>query len=74
MLPTRWKKTHFEVSPDMAEYIKQSTNKSLEKYKQDKINTNKVIRIKEEEKNIFILAFVSIFSFCMGYKFKQLTN
>ena len=73
MLPTRWKKTHFEVSPEMSEYIKQSTNKSLETYKKNKF-VNGLYVLNKEEKNIFVLAFVSIFFFFMGYKFKQLTN
>jgi hypothetical protein len=73
----RWKKSHFEVCPDMADYIKQTTNKSLEKYeKNKKINlTNPLILLKDDKlPNTFLLAFVSMLSFLAGYKFKQLTN
>jgi hypothetical protein len=86
MLSTiKWTKSHFAVSTDMSDYIKETTNKSLEKYKNNMNNSIVLLKNKEDLNtflntcsntwsNTFLLAFVSIFSFLAGYKCKQLTN
>jgi hypothetical protein len=61
---------HPLISPEMSKYIKDTTNKSLEKY------TNKskfVIPDKKDPPNFFLLLpFVSLISFLAGYKFCKL--
>lgn len=56
----------FLISPEMSKYIKDSTNKSLEKYiNKYKINTTLVKDISPNY--IALLPFVSFISFLAGY-------
>ena len=61
---------HSLISPEMSKYIRDTTNKSLEKY------TNKpkfVIPDKKDPPDFFLLLpFVSLISFLAGYKFCKL--
>jgi len=61
---------HSLISPEMSKYIRDTTNKSLEKY------TNKpkfVIPDKKDPHGFFLLLpFVSLISFLAGYKFCKL--
>jgi hypothetical protein len=61
---------HPLISPEMSKYIKDTTNKSLEKYTN---NSKFVIPDKKDPPNFFILLpFVSLISFLAGYKFCKL--
>lgn len=67
----------FSISPEMSKYIRDSTNKSLEKYL-NKYNIN-VLALKDSKPNcIVLLPFVSLISFLVGYNFhnfvEKLTN
>lgn len=56
-------KKHFLISPEMSKYIRDSTNKSLEKY----LNVN-AENLKDQPHNcIVLLPFVSFISFLAGY-------
>ena len=58
------------ISPEMSKYIKDITNKSLEKYTN---NVKFVIPDKKELPNFFLLLpFVSLISFLAGYNFCKL--
>jgi len=56
------------IDPELSKYIKESTNKSIEKY----LNKSKILCTPNENNpnNIFlILPFVSLVSFLAGYHF-----
>ncbi len=59
------------ISPEMSKYINDTTNKSLEKYKNNiKLN---IPNHKNDPPNfLFILPFVSLISFLAGYKLSKL--
>lgn len=56
----------FLISPEMSNYIKDSTNKSLEKYL-NKYNINTLFPKDEPPNCIVLLPFVSFISFLAGY-------
>jgi len=61
-----YSKKHFLISPEMSKYIRDSTNKSLEKYL-NKYNINAKI-LKDKPINcVVLLPFVSFISFLAGY-------
>lgn len=63
------------ISPEISKYIKEQTNKSIQRQ-----NTNNSLvntRIYDFDKNYFVFPFVSLFSFIVGYKcceFMKLNN
>ena len=61
------------INNDLTNYIKDTTNKSLEKYK--KFNYLNFFHVQENNKpsdnNLFIIPFVSFFSFLAGYHFSS---
>ena len=69
-------KSYLPISLSLSKYIRESTNKSLEKY----INKNKItdIDINNNADNpksfIYLLLFVSGLSFLAGYKLGKLNN
>lgn len=67
----------FSVSPEMLKYIRDSTNKSLEKYL-NKYNINALDLKDRKPSCIMLLPFVSFISFLAGYNFhnfvERLTN
>ena len=61
-------KKHFSISPEMPKYIRDSTNKSLEKYL-NKYNVNAQMLKDKPPTCIILLPFVSLISFLAGYNF-----
>lgn len=54
------------ISPEMLKYIRDATNKSIEKYKKQV----SVINVNDDKPNIYnLLPFVSFVSFLAGYNF-----
>lgn len=54
------------ISPEMLKYIKDTTNKSIEKYKKQV----SVISVNDDKPNFYnLLPFVSFVSFLAGYNF-----
>jgi len=71
----RYSYSYSMISPEMLRYIKESTNKSIEKYKnKNNYNSKLVITKKDKPPNDFfiLLPFVSIVSFLAGYHFSNL--
>jgi hypothetical protein len=61
----------FSISPKMLKYLRDSTNKFLEKYlnkySTNKYNTNVLILKDKRPSHIVLLPFVSFISFLAGY-------
>ena len=65
------------INPDMAKYIKETINKSMEKYINNKNNTNNILTTSDTNEShnyLSLLPFVSLFSFLVGYKLGKLTK
>jgi hypothetical protein len=61
------------VSTELANYIKEQTNKYLDKYSK-KVHIEKNEYNQKENNIIFLLPFVSLFSFLAGYYSKRITT
>lgn len=61
------------INPEISKYIKETTNKSLEKYK---YNIKSIISTDTNNSTNFLLLlpFVSLFSVLLGYKLGKLTK
>lgn len=77
----------FKIKPEMAQYIKEQTNKWLEKFEKPKNNETKIgfinyDLVKETPENcncickkyLIMFPFVSFISFLVGYKFSLLSK
>jgi len=77
----------FKIKPEMSRYIKEQTNKWLEKFDKSKSNESKTEFLNYDlvknppencncicEKYIIMIPFVSFFSFLVGYKFSLLSK
>jgi len=62
------------INPDMVKYIKDTTNKSMEKYKKYKNNILTTSDTNDTHNYLSLLPFVSLFSFLVGYKLGKLTK
>lgn len=62
------------INPDMAKYIKETTNKSMEKYKNNINNILTTSDTNDTHNYLSLLPFVSLFSFLVGYKLGKLTK
>lgn len=62
------------INPNMAKYIKETINKSMEKYKNNKNNILTTSDTNETHNYLSLLPFVSLFSFLVGYKLGKLTK
>jgi hypothetical protein len=67
-------KSDFPISLSLSKYIRDSTNKSLEKYK-NKITHTAINKNDDNPKSfIYLLIFISGVSFLVGYKLGKLNN
>lgn len=74
----------YKVSAEMSKYIKEQTNKWVERHiknnslKKSAIEVSNLVKQKYEDtsfsKNSLIMPFLSFISFLAGYKFSMLTN
>lgn len=62
------------INPDMVKYIKETTNKSMEKYKNNINNILTTSDTNDTHNYLSLLPFVSLFSFLVGYKLGKLTK
>jgi hypothetical protein len=62
------------INPDMAKYIKDTINKSMEKYKNNKNNILTTSDTNKTHNYLSLLPFVSLFSFLVSYKLGKLTK